>query len=121
MRFFDRDFVSAKLDDSEWEGRIQAYEQRKASIWPRLPPDVRTAIETIPFHDARIERLMARPGLEVQLQLFCDSSLGKSRVTLHFRGASLDAIDLDADAVLIESEVDELESGHFELRFIFKP
>jgi len=121
MKFFDRDFVSARLEDPEWESRIQAYEQHKARIWPRLPAEVRKAVETVAFHDARIERLHVGSARDVHLQLFCESSRGKSRVNFDFQIASVHLAGMGSDAVLIDSEVDELGSERFELRFIFKP
>lgn len=130
MKFFDRDFISGKLDDAEWERRQAAYEQRRAEIWPNLPASIRDVIETIPFHDARIELLdMSGAPSKLVLGLYCETSTATSRCTLEFTGARLatsrerDAQEIveDERSVLIESEIDITEANECELRFIFKP
>jgi hypothetical protein len=130
MKFFDRDFISGALDDAEWERRQAAYERRRAEIWPNLPASVRNVIETIPFHDARIELLdMSAVPTKLVLGLYCDTSTATSRCTLEFANARLitsrerDAQEIveDERSVLIESEIDLTETNECELRFIFKP
>lgn len=129
MKFFDRDFISGKLDDAEWERRQAAYEQRRAEIWPNLPAAVRDAVEKLPLHDAKIELLDASAPRKLVLGLYCDTSTATSRITLEFTNAQLSTspernaqeIVEDQRSVLIESEIDITEANEYELRFIFKP
>src|SRR4051794_31439184 len=72
MKYFTKEYVMGELDDAEFDQRLAQYLQYRATIWERLPTDLRKATNEVPFHDAKIESVDADDSAKiVRIELRC--------------------------------------------------
>lgn len=74
MKYFTRECVLGELDDVEFDDRLVQYLRYRDSVWDLLPVNLRKAIDSVPFHDAKVARLYVREAeREIELELLVRS------------------------------------------------
>jgi hypothetical protein len=118
MRWLDRDWVSGKLDDAEWNRRLEDYLEHREEVRPLLRNGAEL-LDARNLHDAQIRSFDVRDdGTIATRALVGDLQVGYAFLDFVYRDARVctdpdDLLPLNEGVEILYDEVDAEDDGRF--------